>query len=84
MEEIDKQSDEEIECTSDETTECQEMTSKLNMKNVKKVYAKDSMDRLGHDFTEEVIQYTQFHLRLEYVKWNKVLNRMSMLAYLNG
>ena len=89
MKDMDKQSDEDIDCTSDETNECQEMTSKLNMKNVKKVYAKDSMDRLGDDLSEEVIQYLTFgdKVKLESVskQWRRlVFSKQFAIDLLNG
>ena len=74
---MEKQSDEDIDETSDETMDCQEMTSKLNIKDEKKVYAKDSMDRFGDDLTEEIIQYLTFRdkVRLEFVskQWRRLL-----------
>ena len=85
MEEMDKQSDEDIDSTCDQMTECQAITSKLNSM---KVYAKDSMDRFGDDLTEEVIQYLTFNdkVRLECVskQWQRcVYNKQFSIELVN-
>ena len=85
---MDKPSQEDIDNTSDQMTECQAMTSKLYIKNEKKVYAKDSMDRFGDDLTEEVIQYLIFadKVRLECVskQWRRlVYNKQFAIELVN-
>ena len=74
---MDKQSDEDIDNTCDQMTECQAMTSKLNIKNERKVYAKNTFERFGDDLAEEVLQYLTItdKVRLECVskQWRRLV-----------